>query len=584
MKENHENTRLYGTKVEDTNETDKSIKHIYSCYCSLLKVLIILHYNGCYHKRSIVMNTKEHTELGNALRFDNWHFLKNNPFVRIDDQGVLHLNLQGISSKGLPEANELVVPAGVVIGMSGDYFGGREVDLQLPSIAQFRLSHEQHNAVFVSEQLGKHLIKEPITETEQQKIMRSYKRLANRGVTTDDIDTIYQIDNANYVPFSSTLNSYMQQIMFALRVRNYSEMLNRNLAHFTPWSVRVYILGHNIALKYAKIASELSSLATDENYQSTNEDYSTVVAVLKDQTQSQLTPGIIQEYVHRYQALALGMELFCFHYYTDHYAAGHGAFLGDLRAILPQRFGYIGGVLVNNLHDELNKVTVYTQKPYDPTPDLTEAPVKAAGDGDFDQCNNSTNRQSCISGMQASLNDIHRVISGDTIPAQHQYGGLEHLPDIDINYRQPQPLFLLGKGDRVYYRTNLSRVRIFSPSELRDAYHNPLQHGYTELTSIFEAFSLCCKLRFFPSIFGPRLQPLSDKELASIEQEEQRLNPKKSPVPRSQVVAEPLTSPRLHPSQWRSTTPQTGCLRNHGLFATRTKIHPVAVPQPAPNP
>ncbi len=480
------------------------------------------------------MDTQEHTELGDALRFEGWDELKDNPYISFDEQGTMHINLQGIAESGLPQQLELTLSAGNIIGMSGDYFGGKEVDFELPSQHDFTQNRQNYATDYDCENLGVYLINEPATESEMQKLIRSYQKLANPSIQKSEIDTIYAINGANYIPFSSTLNSYIQQLMFALRVRNYGEILNRNLSHFTPWSVRVYILGHTIALKYARISYELKHLLEDEHYTSNNEGFNTLIATLK--RSNELSKEKLQDLVHRYQALALGMELFCFHYYSDHFAAGHGAMVGDLREELPARFGLLGGILVNSLHDELNRVTVYTRRPYDPTPDLTEPPLEAGGDGDFDSVKNYYNRLACIAGMQDSMADLHNVFLGHEIPKQSQYGGLETLPDIDVKYRQPQPLFLLGEDNKIYYRTNLSKIRVLAPSEFQETSRSPIRHGYTELTNWFMAFILVVMLRVFSYFYEGQLQPLTDDELHRIEFEEALLNPGRKPIPQPPVA------------------------------------------------
>ncbi|HHS8488114.1 TPA: hypothetical protein ACTUYI_002838, partial [Legionella anisa] len=323
------------------------------------------------------MDTNEHTELGDALRFQEWDVLKSNPYIDIEN-GSLHLHLQGINENGLPEPIGLKASAGVIIAMSGDYFGGKEVSFNLPSICEFKENPKAFDSTEACKTLGKYLIKTPVTADEEQKLISSYQRLANNKVKQSDIDTIYTINNANYIPFSSTLNFYVQQLMFALRVKNYSDILNRNISHFTPWSVRVYMIGHHIALSYARIYYELKQFLTHEDYQSDNSDFNALLQILRE-TPNGLDRETLEDLAHRYQALSLGMEFFCFHYYTDHFAAGHVSFMGDLRALLPQRFGVWGSILVNNLHDELNRITVYTKRVYDPTPDKSEPPVAASG-------------------------------------------------------------------------------------------------------------------------------------------------------------------------------------------------------------
>lgn len=480
------------------------------------------------------MNTNEHTELGDALRFPDWNILQNNPYVSIDENGSLHLHMQGFTAMGLPEPVELKLSGGNIIAMSGDYFGGGEVCLNLPTIAEFNTHPDVYDSNGTCKSLGKYLIKEPVTDGEEQKLISSYKKLANKEVQQHDIDTIYTIDKANYIPFSSTLNFYVQQLMFALRVKNYSEILVRNLAHFTPWSVRVYTIGHHLALKYARIFYELNQFLADSTYQSQNSDFNSLLKLL-EQTPKGLSHDNLQDMAYRYQALSLEMEFFAFHYFTDHFAAGHISFVGDLRAELPKRFGLWGSILVNNLHDELNRVRVYTKRAYDPTPDRTEPPVEVGGDGDFDVRNNYFNKQACLAGMTRSLDDLHQVFKGKQPPAQTEYGGLEQMPDIDDTYRQPQPLLLLS-GKKIYYRTDLNQISLLSPSQLRATYKAPLENGYTELSNKFEAFFLVLKLRVIPFAYASRMKPLSADQLALLEAEEHELNPGRKPIPQPPLV------------------------------------------------
>lgn len=515
------------------------------------------------------MDTTEHTELGNAVRFEGWDILDSNPYINFDGQGVLLLDLQGIGKNGLPQQINLnKLPAGVIVAMSGDYFGGKEVDFDLPTNIQFTKNHMRYNREDTYENLGSYLIKLPVSTPEAQKLINSYKRLANPEVTQHDIDTIYTIDGAKYIPFFETLNAYTQQLMFALRVKNYGEMLTRNLSHFTPWSVRAYTIGHYIALNYARIAYELTQLLRNPEHQSELDEFNTVREILQN-TPDGMSPQFIQDLVYRYQALSLSMEFFCFHYYTDHFAAGHGAFIGDLRAVLPERFGTLGGILVNNLHDELNRVTVYTRKPYDPTPDVNSPPIAAGGDGDFDSPQNYFNHLACLAGMKSSLTDLHYVFQGGKIPKQKEYGGLEYLPDIDKNYRQPQPLIILGKDQKIYYRTQLSKINILSPSQLEATNIAPTQHGYTELSSIWSALLLVIKLRGFSLFYQGTLQPLSAAQLKVIEEEERKLNPNREPIPQlPESVMQKHTT--LVPASWKEPVEErkiTESLLKHGFLA-----------------
>ncbi|MFJ1266979.1 hypothetical protein ACD661_00250 [Legionella lytica] len=523
------------------------------------------------------METDEHIELGNATRL-RMELYKDNPYVKSAPDGTPLIDLQGLDANGMPISINLNnVPAGLIIGMSGDYFGGREVAYELPMMNDFKHLKETFNRDDSCETLGQLLNKMPITDEQAQKLVCSYKRFANENVTQKEIDTILTINSANYIPFSSTLNSYVQQIMFALRVNNYSEILNRNLSHFTPWSVRAYTIGHHLALQYARLSYELKQLADNPAYQSDSAEFNRIRVILEN-TPNGLSTESLQDYSYRYQALSLSMEYFCFHYYTDHFAAGHGAFMGDLRTILPERFGTLGSILVNNLHDELNRVAVYTKKPYDPTPNPQDPPVIAGGDGDFDAPHNHFNKAACIEGMQCSLGDLDKVFMGDAIPQQIQYGGLESMPDIDEKYRQPQPLIVLGEDNKVYRRTHVSEINTLSPSQLKAAFVDPKNNGYTELSNKWDAFRLVFKLRILPFFYEGKLQPLSSEQLQTIVDEEAILNPGRAPIPTLQTVL-PVQIPVTTQPAWQTPATRTAIsegLRRNSLLATNTSARNVS--------
>lgn len=475
------------------------------------------------------MDTREHLDVGNRLRFGDWDTLKGNPYVHIDDAtGILSIDVQGIGEDDLPYSTQLRLTSGDMVAMSGDYFGGKEVAFKLPSLAAFNANPENYDN---SISLGHYLINKPITFEEEDKFIRSYGKLANPKVTQKQINTIYTIDGAKYIRFSDTLNGYVQQGMFALRVKNYSEILLRNLSHFTPWSVLAATIGHHLALKYAELSYEFKQLSENPNYVSNSHEFNVLRQTLA-QTADGLNSERLKELGYRFQALALGMEFFSFHYYSDHFAAGHCQPMGDLREELPKRFGTFGSILVNGLHDEANRTTIFTRRPYDPNPDETAPPVKAGGDGDFNEPQNYYNKLACVAGMQASVGDLNQVFQGGAKPQQADYAGLKHLPDIDPNYRQPQPMFVLGADNKIYYRTDISKIRILSPSQWKATYASPAEHGYTELSSSWTAFLLVAKLRLLPFIYQGKVQELTEAELQAIEQEEHELNPNRRPIPR----------------------------------------------------
>ncbi|CAM4508885.1 MAG: hypothetical protein LEGION0403_FIIPPAGN_00627 [Legionella sp.] len=522
------------------------------------------------------METDEHIELGNATRL-RMELYKDNPYVKSAPDGTPLIDIQGLDANDMPVSINLNdVTAGTIVGMSGDYFGGREVAYELPMVNDFKLNKAAFTRDGTCETLGQLLNRMPITDDQAQKLVCSYKRFANEEVTQEDIDTILTINSANYIPFSSTLNSYVQQIMFALRVNNYSEILNRNLSHFTPWSVRVYTIGHHLALQYARLSYELKQLADNTDYQSNNAEFNRIRGILEN-TPNGLSTETLQDLSYRYQALSLSMEYFCFHYYTDHFAAGHGAFMGDLRTILPERFGTLGSILVNNLHDELNRVSVYTKKPYDPSPNPQDPPVIAGGDGDFDAPNNHFNKVACIAGMQSSLADLDKVFIGEAIPRQNKYGGLESMPDIDEKYRQPQPLIILGEDNKVYRRTHISEINTLSPSQLEAIFADPKNNGYTEVSNTWDAFRLVFKLRVLPFFYEGKLQPLTSTQLQTIAEEEAILNPGRAAIQTPQTAL-PVQIPVTTQPAWQIPATRVTIsegLRRNSLLATTTSARKI---------
>ncbi len=113
------------------------------------------------------MNTTEHTELGNGLLMDK---IEGNPYLRIDEFGVLHLRLQRFGENNLPEPMELEMSAGEIIAMAGDYFtqANWTMDLDLPKCELFNSPAE----------LGKHLIRKPIDPKEESALITAYNNLA----------------------------------------------------------------------------------------------------------------------------------------------------------------------------------------------------------------------------------------------------------------------------------------------------------------------------------------------------------------------------------------------------------------------
>lgn len=519
------------------------------------------------------MDTTEHTDLGNALRFT---YSRDNPYLRTDENGAVYLRMQRVSENGLPEPMALELSAGEIIAMAGDYYTeeGWTYELDLPDCQAFNSPKE----------LGAFLVNRPIITQETNALIAAYNNLAAPEVSRNDIDRIYTINDANYIPFSTTLNFYMQQAMFYLRVKDYGQMLDRNQTHFTPWSIRVYMLGHQLALDYGQLASELTHWAKDSYYQSEH-------PVIQQLKQSALdnnttwTSEQLQDLAYRYEAQAYCMELFTFHYYSDHFATGHMSIMGDLRMELPKRFGIWGSLLVNSLHDEVNRIGAFSIRSQDPTPDPTQAATPARGDGEFDTCLNHHNKQQCIDGMQASLADLQTVLDGKTKPRQRDFGGLEHMPDIDYDSRQHQPLIVYS-GGKIFYRTELSKTHIISPTEYEALRADPANNGYKELTSTWAAFRLVAKLRLLSSFYRAEVQPLSEERLAAILQDEHNRNPLRTPITASGCTPEEEPTVLGLSKEKRPVTVATAtnttvapALQNIGLFKVSSQ-HQLNQPEP----
>lgn len=502
------------------------------------------------------MDTREHTELGNALRLKG---INKNPYIRTDENGVLYFRLQRLRDPQAPEPMSLELSAGEIIAMAGDYFTQADwtMNLTLPHCEPFESPVR----------LGEYLINQTITQEEQSALLSAYNNLAAPDVTREQIELIYDINSSDYIPFSSTLNSYMQQLMLYFRVKNYGEMITRNQTHFTPWSIKAYVLGHSIALRYAQLACELKHYAYDENYSCDNPDFVQLQARFKEKKLRHSTETILDS-ANRYEALAYCMELFTFHYYSDHFATGHMSMIADLRVELQSRFGVLGSILANNLHDEVNRVGVFTNNPYSTKKDKQTAPIRSRGDGTFDTCLNKKNRRACIKGMTSSLADVQSVLQGGTLPNAQEFGGLNHLPDVDFDVRQHQPL-LIYSNKKIYRREHPSQISIMSPKEYEDSRTDPTANGYVEVSNKWDAFVLVTKLRLFPYLYKGKVQPVSDEKQAKIEFEESQRRPLRKPIPPTRC------RPEKEPNalDWRQRKdPQDG-LNKHSILQFKHHKH-----------
>jgi len=166
--------------------------------------------------------------------------------------------------------------------------------------------------------------------------------------------------------------------------------------------------------------------------------------------------------------------------------------------------------------------------------------------------------------MTASLKDIQSVLDGKSVPEQKNYGGLEHLPDVDFNVRQHEPLLVLSQG-KIYRRQHPSKINIISPSEYDKIRENPTENGYVEVSNKWSAFGLVCKLRLFAHFYDGKVQPVSEEKKNQIKSEEKIRSPHRRKIPKSSCKLE--ENPTV--LDWRQRTDSMSSLdglKEHGLL------------------
>ncbi len=494
------------------------------------------------------METGEHTDVGDAIQYQSQF---DNPYLqvkRVGDRDVLHVSMMH-DANGIPQPIDgLTMTAGEIIAMAGDYFTepGWAQQLDIPNMYQ----HSSHI------ERGKHLIEDEIDPKETEHFVTAFDTLADKEgqAVRDKVDLIYRIDKVQYFPADSfknimsnawvgtakimpdSIKHLMVNGMLAMRVPKYKEMLENNEAHFTPWSVRAYVIGHTLALKQAQVARELRLAAESDIFEPTLPQVKELIACLDQGEHEKLSVDgdsprceILRELSHRYHAMGVAMDLFVMHYFSDGFAPGHMSRMSYIRKVLPDKFGTIGSILVNSMHDEDNGIGLTVDDHYDPNDNDEDFPVPAQGDGDFHTHLNQHNRANCIRGMTFSLEDIDKVLSsadGAMIPRE-QFGGFRKLPDVDMNVRQPQPMFVLW-NDKIYYRHPINTIKVMGPKE-----HKALLSGdptlvdgycYKQLKKKWRgALPLMLQIRALRLFRDAKVRPLSAEEEARILADEREL-------------------------------------------------------------
>ncbi|VEG92287.1 hypothetical protein [Legionella spiritensis] len=467
------------------------------------------------------METSEHKNAGNLIRIapNENPYLEGGTDLSPESKDPLNITMMR-KVNGVPVPLDLTLSAGDVVCLAGDYYTKAGWGSRL------RVSRDR-----------KKTLDAPVTVDEAQAFRQAYDDLASPAVTQKAIKRIYAIDESRYIP------SLLKQLLFTFTVKDYGEKLSENEAHFAPWSLRAYIVGHHSALRMAQLAYYchqkagegigIADILKDEN--APQQLRKALQAIQKDPAQYDFKRGhddntILEELGRRYHAMAIARDLFAMHFYSDHFAGGHLSRIGPMRRILPEKFGVWGSILVNNMHNEDNEDSVTVTNPFQPERDapfsqedkpfqMIREDNQAFGDGTYFERQNAENSNMLINGMDNSLGDIARLMETGEKRTSDAYGGLTFLPEIDYSKRQTQPLLIMGEDNHIYFRSDVKHIKVLSPSEYQDTIKNPTKHGYQKLT-YWKSFLLVLQLRL--SWSSPKVDPLSKEEERNIAQDEQR--------------------------------------------------------------
>jgi hypothetical protein len=518
------------------------------------------------------MKTGEHKEVGDSITYQSSF---KNPYLQLVEtktngktKKVLHVAMmhdkEGVpkplgsfeKEKGKIIPQGLTMSAGEIIAMSGDYYtkAGWAMGLDIPKVKD----HIER---------GTRIINDDVEVYEIKAFIGAFDNLANEDVSREQIDEILKIAQKKYIPFSSKLTNLIQQLIFTLKFKGYGNKADKNAAHFTPWSVRAYIIGHMLSLHQMQITRDLLSCIENQDHtpqcievndileKIATKDY----AALGFDTDCELSKEqILKELAYRFHAMGVAMELYDMHYFSDTFASGHMSRMGFIRTELPKHFGKLGGILVNSMHNEDNKVGINVDTHYDPDED-SEISDPAQGDGDVNSCLNRQNKKNCIKGMTLSLAQLETMLQTGTKIEQKNYAGFKKLPDVDMNLRQPKPMFILY-NHKLYYRTNIKRMQVIGPNDYeRLLKENPESHGYQQIKSKWHALKLVVKIRSIQFIFGSKLKALTKaQEKEILKQEREKLNdpdyePEKVKTPCDNAK---ISKPAAKKPRWDTYSPQ----------------------------
>ncbi len=524
----------------------------------------------------LIMETREHKNAGDLIRietFDN-HYLKGSEGLSEEKSNTLEIQMMH-KVDDIPVPLALKLTAGDIVALAGDYY----------TKAGWGLSLETPSPVGDLNRQTQELFKMPVKATERKAFRLAYHDLASPNVTQKNIESIYRVGNDEQMP------DLEKEAFYAQNIENYSQKLNHNEAHFSPWSVRAHIVGHHSALAMAKLAYVCKKGAAKETLEDFKPEREKIKNIL---TKIQRQPGkygfkkpyneekVLEELSHRYHALAIARDLFSLHFYSDHFAGGHLNRLGVLRKTLPEKFGVLGSILVNNMHNEDNTHSVTVTNPFQPPIienkegkkgddnfQMIKEENQAYGDGTYFERGNDENANMLINGMDNSLGDIARLMVTGKTKEPENYGGLAFLPAIDFTKPQTQPMFLHGPDGQIYFRSNISQIKTLSPTEYKNLLAEPDKNGYEKL-SYFKSLLLVIKLRVLGRWYAPKKEDrnanaeiIREESLPQTSGETETVGAKtnKSVIPESksfQIARSPSkSSPGTNRYAFHTSTPTT---------------------------
>ncbi|QBS08750.1 hypothetical protein [Legionella israelensis] len=493
--------------------------------------------------------------------------MKKHSWLSFDQLYRIHVKITMMRKvDGVPVPLPTKLTAGDIVALAGDYYteAGWGFDLEIP---EENYPDEQTRKIF----------HQKIENHEYRAFRKAYENLASPDVTAKAVERIYSIEKNKYIP------SLLKQLIYAFTVKGYGNKLTNNEAHFSPWSVRAYIVGHTSALRMAKFAHVCEQMSEEEPINPEDQRIKEKIEHVFNKINQQPAKyqfsdsekygqpphlnkkAILKELSARYHAMAVARDLFAMHFYSDHFAGGHLDRIGTLRQTMPKKFGTWGSVLINNMHNEDNTDSVSVTDPYQPEKkgtgekegdafSMIREDSQAYGDGTYFKRENNQNADMLVNGMDNSLGDIARLMNTGKRPEPTNYGGLAFLPAIDLNKPQNQPLLIQGKDGQVYFRSDISRIKVLSPDEYKQLLEKPEENGYEKLTK-FKAFALVFKLRVISFLTGGRFySPKVDKRNAEqekiaekdkLEQSPYALDSGKKKTTRTLFLYQPIQNQRL---------------------------------------